>query len=163
MTAAAVAADLRWLPRYRSGAACGSHARGKTGAGRASGAAPVVPLGRDSFGRPTPQAPAERQPAGGRCPKCDSPEIYVSRARSPIRANAGSLGGAAVPLPPVLPPLRGFCAAQDFQGYACRQRSGSSAPAAATPDARKPPPADHSTLIFDTIRPGVAHVWHLMD
>ena len=48
----------------------------------ASGAPPVVPLGRDSFGRPTPKAPAERQPAGGRCPKCDSPEIYVSRARS---------------------------------------------------------------------------------
>jgi hypothetical protein len=45
-------------------------------------AAPVVPLGRDSFGRPTPKPPAERQPAGGRCPKCDSPEIYVSRARS---------------------------------------------------------------------------------
>jgi hypothetical protein len=50
----------------------------------ASGAPPVVPLGRDSFGRPTPKAPAERQPAGGRCPKCDSPEIYVSRARSPF-------------------------------------------------------------------------------
>jgi DNA-directed RNA polymerase subunit M/transcription elongation factor TFIIS len=48
----------------------------------ASGAPPVVLLGRDSFGRPTPKAPAERQPAGGRCPKCDSPEIYVSRARS---------------------------------------------------------------------------------
>jgi len=51
-------------------------------AAAASGAAPVVPLGRDSFGHPTPKAPAERQSAGGRCPKCDSPEIYVSRARS---------------------------------------------------------------------------------
>jgi hypothetical protein len=50
----------------------------------ASGAPPVVPLGRDSFGRPTPKAPADRQPAGGRCPKCDSPEIYVSRPRSPF-------------------------------------------------------------------------------
>jgi hypothetical protein len=47
-----------------------------------SAVAPVVPLGRDSFGRPTPKPPAERQPAGGRCPKCDSPSIYVSRARS---------------------------------------------------------------------------------
>jgi hypothetical protein len=53
-------------------------------AAAASAAPPVVPLGRDSFGRPTPKAPAERQPAGGRCPKCDSPEIYVSRARSPF-------------------------------------------------------------------------------
>jgi hypothetical protein len=44
----------------------------------------VVRLGRDSFGRPTPKAPAERQPAGGRCPKCNSPEIYVARARSPF-------------------------------------------------------------------------------
>jgi hypothetical protein len=45
-------------------------------------AEPVVRLGRESFGRPTPKAPAERQPAGGHCPKCDSPEIYVSRTRS---------------------------------------------------------------------------------
>jgi hypothetical protein len=50
----------------------------------ASAAEPVVRLGRDSFGRPTPKAPAERQPAGGRCPKCNSPEIYVARARSPF-------------------------------------------------------------------------------
>ena len=47
-------------------------------------AAPVVSLVLDSFGRPGPKTPAERQPAGGRCPKCDSPSIYVSRARSPF-------------------------------------------------------------------------------
>jgi hypothetical protein len=58
----------------------------------ASTATPVVPLGRDSFGRPTPKAPAERQPAGGRCPKCDSPEIYVSRARSRFEQMLGRWG-----------------------------------------------------------------------
>lgn len=46
------------------------------------GAVPVVPLGRDFFGRPTPKAEAEPQPAGGHCPKCDSSAVYVSRARS---------------------------------------------------------------------------------
>ena len=47
-----------------------------------TGAAPVVPLGPDSFGRPKPKPPAELQPAGGNCPKCDSAAVYVSRARS---------------------------------------------------------------------------------
>ena len=73
---------LRWFPRYRVPVQPPEAIPVDKPAPAASTAPPVVPLGRDSFGRPTPKAPAERQPAGGRCPKCDSPEIYVSRARS---------------------------------------------------------------------------------
>jgi hypothetical protein len=51
-----------------------------------SAAAPVIPLGPDSFGHPEPKPRAEPQPAGGRCPKCDSTAIYVSRARSGFEA-----------------------------------------------------------------------------
>jgi hypothetical protein len=51
-----------------------------------SGAAPVIPLGRDGFGHPEPEPKAEPQPAGGECPKCDSTAIYVSRARSRFEA-----------------------------------------------------------------------------
>ena len=47
-----------------------------------TGAAPLVPLGPDSFGRPKAQVKAELQPAGGNCPKCDGSPVYVSRARS---------------------------------------------------------------------------------
>ena len=47
-----------------------------------TGAGPVVPLGRDSFIHPTAKAPAERQLAGGKCPKCNSTAVYFSRARS---------------------------------------------------------------------------------
>ena len=47
-----------------------------------TGAAPLVPLGPDSFGHPKAQAKGEPQPAGGNCPKCDSSAVYVSRARS---------------------------------------------------------------------------------
>jgi DNA-directed RNA polymerase subunit M/transcription elongation factor TFIIS len=47
-----------------------------------TGAAPLVPLGPDSFGHPKAKAQAEPQPAGGNCPKCDSTAVYVSRARS---------------------------------------------------------------------------------
>ncbi len=51
-----------------------------------SGAAPVIPLGPDSFGHPEPKPRSEAQPAGGKCPKCDSAAIYVSRARSRFEA-----------------------------------------------------------------------------
>jgi hypothetical protein len=51
-----------------------------------SGAAPVIPLGPDSFGHPEPKPRAEPQPAGGKCPKCDSAAIYASRARSRFEA-----------------------------------------------------------------------------
>jgi hypothetical protein len=51
-----------------------------------SGAALVIPLGPDSFGHPEPKPRAQPQPAGGKCPKCASPAIYVSRARSPFEA-----------------------------------------------------------------------------
>jgi hypothetical protein len=51
-----------------------------------SGAAPVIPLGPDSFGHPEPKPRAEAQPAGGKCPKCDSTAIYASRARSRFEA-----------------------------------------------------------------------------
>jgi hypothetical protein len=61
-------------------------ARGKTDP------APVVPLGRDSFGHPSPQAPAELEPAGGRCPKCDSKAVYASRARSGFELRLQSWG-----------------------------------------------------------------------
>ena len=47
-----------------------------------TGAAPLVPLGPDSFGRPKEEAKGEPQPAGSNCPKCDSRVVYVSRARS---------------------------------------------------------------------------------
>ena len=47
-----------------------------------TGAAPIVRLGRESFGRPDPKSPAELEPAGGRCPKCDSRSVYASRPRS---------------------------------------------------------------------------------
>jgi serine/threonine protein kinase len=46
------------------------------------GAAPLVPLGPDSFGHPKPKAKPEPQPAGGNCPKCNSAGVYSSRARS---------------------------------------------------------------------------------
>jgi hypothetical protein len=55
---------------------------GKNLAAGGTGAVPVVPLEPDSFGHPKPKPPAEREPAGGNCPKCDSPAVYVSRARS---------------------------------------------------------------------------------
>ena len=51
-----------------------------------SGAALVIPLGPDSFGHPEPKPRAEPQPAGGKCPKCASLSIYVSRARSPFES-----------------------------------------------------------------------------
>jgi hypothetical protein len=51
-----------------------------------SGAAPLIPLGPDSFGHPDPKPRSEPQPAGGNCPKCASPAIYVSRARSPFES-----------------------------------------------------------------------------
>jgi hypothetical protein len=51
-----------------------------------SGAAPVIPLGPDSFGHPEPKPRSEAQPAGGKCPKCASTAIYVSRARSRFEA-----------------------------------------------------------------------------
>ena len=47
-----------------------------------TGAAPIVRLGRESFGRPEAKTPAELEPAGGRCPKCDSRGVYASRPRS---------------------------------------------------------------------------------
>ena len=47
-----------------------------------TGAAPLVPLGPDSFGHPEVEPKAEPQPAGGTCPACASAEVYVSRARS---------------------------------------------------------------------------------
>ena len=47
-------------------------------------AAPVVPLGPDSFGQSKAEAKAELQPAGGNCPKCGGPMVYASRARSPF-------------------------------------------------------------------------------
>lgn len=43
---------------------------------------PVVLLGPDSFGAPNPRVPAKASPAGGSCPKCAYPVVYVSRARS---------------------------------------------------------------------------------
>lgn len=51
-------------------------ARGETGA------APIVRLERESFGRPEPKTLAELEPAGGRCPKCDSQGVHASRPRS---------------------------------------------------------------------------------
>jgi len=47
-------------------------------------APPVVQLGPDSFGSPKSKPPAQEAPAGGRCPKCDSSVVYVSRARSRV-------------------------------------------------------------------------------
>jgi hypothetical protein len=47
-----------------------------------TGAAPIVRPGRESFGRPEPKTPAELEPAGGRCPKCDSQGVCASRPRS---------------------------------------------------------------------------------
>jgi len=53
-------------------------------AARQTGSDPVVRLDLDSFGHPSPSAPVEVCTKGGSCPKCDSPTVYVSRARSPF-------------------------------------------------------------------------------
>jgi hypothetical protein len=45
-------------------------------------AAPVVPLGPDSFGHPSEKPPSDLAPAGGHCPRCDCSTVYVSRPRS---------------------------------------------------------------------------------
>jgi hypothetical protein len=57
-----------------------------------TGATPVVPLGRESFGRPTLKEPGELEPVSGHCPKCNSVTIYASRARSPFEEMLQSWG-----------------------------------------------------------------------
>jgi DNA-directed RNA polymerase subunit M/transcription elongation factor TFIIS len=44
--------------------------------------APVVPLQPSNFGKPQHHDSPETQRADGKCPKCDSSEVYVSRPRS---------------------------------------------------------------------------------
>ena len=42
----------------------------------------VTPQGLDPFGRPSTRTPAEVEPAGGSCPKCESSTVYAARPRS---------------------------------------------------------------------------------
>ena len=46
--------------------------------------APVVPLQATSFGKPEPRPMPETERAGGKCPKCDSSDVFVSRPRSKL-------------------------------------------------------------------------------
>ena len=64
-----------WMQRVEQGTEMSA-------SGGETGAAPLVPLGPDSFGHPKATVKAEPQPAGGKCPECYSTEVYVSRARS---------------------------------------------------------------------------------
>ena len=48
--------------------------------------APVVPLQATSFGKPAPRAVPETERAGGKCPKCDSSDVFVSRPRSKLES-----------------------------------------------------------------------------
>ena len=113
-------------------------APGETGRGadRSAGARQLRPSRRRRR-RPNGSRP------GGAARSAIARRVYVSRAALAIRADAAALGDAVLPLPPVLSPLRGICAVQDFQGHA--RRSGAQIPAPAAPllSARKP---RHSTI-----------------
>ena len=60
--------------------------------GGETGAAPIVRPGRESFGRPDAKTPAELEPAGGHCPKCNSQGVHASRPRSRFEQTLQSWG-----------------------------------------------------------------------